>query len=90
MSSNVLPFIFARLTEDSQMHVETCGDWKIQNWVVMIAIIDFKIYNCKWMNDSFMGHYCLNPDVDITTEDHHVFSDFESARNFVKEWWKNN
>lgn len=90
MNSNILPFIFARLTEESQKKLDEGGNGVIKDWVVKIAQHDLKVYESKWMCNPELGDYCFIPDVDIMTEDIHIFNTFEEARNFVKEWWKNN
>ena len=81
----LLPFIFARLISESN----EAFDRKIKDWVVIIAIHDLTTYNCGWMQDEEMGKVCYIPSVDISKEDH-VFSTFEEARAFVKQWWINN
>lgn len=88
--STALPFIIARLTDDSQFHFETTtGRAVIKDWVVIIAKNDLTTYDCRWMCNPVLGNYCLVPDIDIT-ESEHIFGTFEEAREFIKEWWKNN
>lgn len=87
---NVLPFIFGRLTQGSQETIQRGGTPVVKDWIVVIAHCGFTIYNCGWMDHDGMGNYCLAPDVDITVEEDHVFSDFTSAREFVKQWWISN
>lgn len=86
MSSNILPFIFARLTDEYEKNDKAV----VKDWIVVIAEPDFRIYDSRWMCDPEQGNFCLIPDVDISIEKDHIFPDFQSARNFVKEWWNNN
>ena len=90
MSSDVLPFIFGRLTKESQETIRGIGEPVVKDWIVIVAKCDFITHNCGWMEHDGMGNYCLTPDVDITVEEDHIFSDFASAREFVKQWWISN
>lgn len=92
-SSNVLPFIFARLTDEYKNNdkgVIFARLTDVKDWIVVIAKPDFKIYDSRWMCCHEQGNFCFIPDVDISIEKDHIFHDFNSARNFVKNWWKNN
>ncbi len=90
VQSNVMPFIFAKLTEESQRQHEINGMIVIDKWVVMIAHCDFSTYNCKWMDDPVLGNVCMYPTVDICTDELHIFDNFYQARDFVKVWWSTN
>lgn len=90
MNSDLIPFIFARLTKESQEKIDCFGLPVIKDWVVKIAEHDLKIEDLSRIDDPELGKYCLVPSLDITIEDDHIFATFEEARNFVKEWWKNN
>lgn len=88
--SKPIPFIFARIKSECQSnHMAYSMSECVKDWVVMIAHPDFTTYRCEWMDDPEMGMYAYVPDVDLTEEEH-VFSDYESARAFVKTWWMNN
>lgn len=86
--SNLIPFIFARATEESQKLYENGkGDLKVRDWIMVIAYPDFKVYDSRWMDDSEQGKFCLIPDVDISFEKDHVFPTFKEARKAVGLWW---
>lgn len=89
-SPDVIPFIFGRLTDESQLVVNEGGKEVIKDWAVSIALHDLKIYNCAWMVEKEYGNYCLIPALDVQIEPDHIFATFEQARAFVKEWWKKN
>ena len=78
--SKLVPFIFAKLNETES---------KAVGWIVKIAHPDFVYYNSQWMGDSNLGKTCWVPDVDISKEDHE-FATYDEAREFVKNWWRNN
>ena len=86
-SKNLYPFIFGRLTEESQLHLNIGGNPVVKDWIVVIALPDFKTYDSRWMDDPDQGDFCLIPDVDISYEKDHVFQTFQEARQFVAEWW---
>ncbi len=85
-NTNILPFIFARLTDEYEKNDKAV----IKDWIVVIAEPDFRIYDSRWMCDSELGGFCYIPDVDIKVDENYIFPDFDSARKFVKQWWKNN
>ena len=80
--SNLMPFIFAKLKKDHN----GVGS-PVQSWIVKIAHADFVHYDAEWMDDENLGKDTWVPDVDICIE-HHEFCTFDKARNFVKQWWK--
>ncbi len=82
------PFIFARATEQSQkLYDNELGDLVLQDWVVIIALPDFKVYDSRWMHDPEQGDFCLIPDVNISFDRIHAFPSFAEARKFVGQWW---
>ena len=89
-SNTALPFIFGRMTRESQLKSAYGETPAIKDWVVLISKPDFVIYNSGWMDRGDFGNTCLAPDVDITIEEDKVFSTFEEAREYVKNWWRNN
>lgn len=89
-TSNFLPFIFARATEESQNnYLNGRGELVIKDWVVCIATPDFTVYNSTWMRDENLGSFCLIPDVDISHQKS-THATFEEARQAVKDWWVKN
>ena len=83
------PFIFARATEESQKLYEAGKTTAlvVRDWVVVIALPDFKVYDSRWMCDPEQGDFCLIPDVDISFDKDRVFPTFADAREFIGKWW---
>ena len=90
-ASEQYPFICARTTKESQTLYDA-GETGlvIKDWVVIFALPDFKVYNCRWMEDEQMGSYCLIPDIDVSVEKGQVFATFEEAKQAVRKWWIEN
>lgn len=87
-NDQLYPFIFARATKESQeLYGNDLGELVIRDWIVVIALPDFKFYDARWMCDEEQGDYCLVPDVDISLDKDHVFSTFKEARAAVGKWW---
>lgn len=80
--SKLMPFIFAKLKKEPNGNNETP-----KSWIVKIAHPDFVYYNSEWMDDENLGKATWVPDVDICVG-HYEFPTFDEARNFVKQWWK--
>jgi len=83
---NKLPFIFARLTKESQLKVKRGGLATIRDWVVVIASHDLSHYDSAWMCCQELGDACLIPTVDLLYAEYE-FSTYVEARAFVKQWW---
>lgn len=89
----LMPFVFARTTEESQTMYERgvgSGRLEIKDWIVVIAFPDFKVYDARWMEDPGQGKFCLIPDVDISVGEGMTFTTFAEARKAVCLWWINN
>ena len=86
-SKDLYPFIFARLHNPVTAGCNGATP-VIKDWVVIIALPDYKMYDSRWMNDPEHGEYCLVPDVDISYDKDTVFATFDEAKFFVANWWK--
>ena len=85
---NKLPFLFARIANIEAVKFGATA--VIRDWVVKIASHhDLKIYDAGWMCDAEFGELALIPDVDLC-ESVHIFPDYKAARQFVKDWWRDN
>lgn len=85
---DLIPFIFARTTEESQeRYLSGKGDLTIKDWIVVIAYPDFTVYDSRWMDDPDQGKFCMIPNVDISFDKSKVFPTFAEARKAVGAWW---
>jgi len=58
-------------------------------WVVMVATIDLVHYDAAWMNLPFMDFNTQTVDPSVVSG-MEGFDSLEEARNFIKNWWRNN